>query len=300
MNRIKIVHIIFLLASGLFVSCGSDNTDQLDDLYLDIPDAQFETKLINLGIDSDGKVNQQMLKEDAEEVRSLNLNSQNVNDEISDLTGIEGFISLKSLFAIGNTLTSIDLSANTVLDSLSLVGNAISSIDISNNTKLTWLDLKVNDITAITGLAEATHLKWLNLSFNLFEEFSIQNEFLENLLISDNLLKSFDASGAINLKSINIKTNELPSIDLSASTQLEVLVLSNNKIRTLNLDENSNLLYFYASSNLFTNLDVSKLGELIDLRVDRNPDLSCIRVEGGQEIPTVSISDYQELNTVCN
>ena len=40
--------------------------------------------------------------------------------------------------------------------------------------------------------------------------------------------------------------------------------------------------------------------QLIDLRVDRNPYLSCIQISNGQYIPNVSISDYQSLNTNCN
>jgi protein phosphatase 1 regulatory subunit 7 len=302
MKGIKIVHIILVVASGLFISCTSDNTDpgQLDDLYLDIPDAQFEAKLISLAIDSDNEINQRILKADAEEVLSLNLYSQNANDKISDLTGIEGFVNLKNLYAGRNNLVSIDLSANTLLDSLSLEANIISSIDVSNNTNLLWLDLKVNDIMAITGLSELAKLKWLSLSFNLLEEFSIHNESLVNLLISDNLLASFDVSGAVNLESILIKTNQLPTMDLSSNTKLEVLISSNNKLQALDLSNNLNLKYLWSSTNLYSNLDISHLQNLIDLRVDRNPNLYCIKILNGQDIPTIQISDYTELSTVCN
>ncbi len=302
MKTMKITHIIFIVIVSLFVSCSDDDRiqDPVIDLYLDIPDVQFETKLINLGIDSDNEINQQILRKDAENVLSLDLNSRSNNDEISDLTGVNGFVNLKSLFAVGNALTDIDLSSNKLLDSLSLAGNSISSIDLSNNTKLVWLDLKVNNITAISGLSNATSLKWLSLSFNLLEEFNIHNESLVNLLISDNLLTSFDASGAVNLESILLRTNLLAEIDLTSNTQLEVLVLSNNKIQNLNLESNNNLEYLYSSSSLLDNLDVSNLRELIDLRVDRNPNLLCIKIGTGQEIPTISISDYQELNTACN
>lgn len=294
----KITYIFLIVAAGLFVSCSNadETPEPLTDLHLAIPDAQFETKLINLGIDSDGEINQRILKADAEAVRSLNL----YNDNISDLSGIEGFVNLIALYAGNNDLVSIDLSANTLLDSLSVEANLLSTIDVSNNNNLLWLDLKSNDITSVTGLSEATQLRWLALSFNLLEEFSIHNESLVNLLISDNLLTSFDVSGAVNLESILIKTNKLPTMDLSSNTKLQVLVSSDNKLETLDLSNNINLRYLWSSSNLYSSLDVSPLENLIDLRVTRNPNLLCIKIMSGQDIPTVQISDYQELNINCN
>lgn len=298
----KFIYTSLIVAVGLLVSCSSadESPEPISDLQLAIPDAQFETKLINLGIDSDGEINQRILKVDAEKVFSLNLYSQNANDKISDLSGIEGFVNLKNLYAGRNNLASIDLSANTLLDSLSLEANLLSTIDVSNNTNLLWLDLKSNDITSVTGLSEATQLRWLALSFNLLEEFSIHNESLVNLLISDNLLTSFDVSGAVNLESILIKTNQLPAMDLSSNTKLQVLVSSDNKLETLDLSNNINLRYLWSSSNLYSSLDVSPLENLIDLRVTRNPNLLCIKIMSGQDIPTVQISDYQELNANCN
>ncbi len=299
----KIKYLVFVLTVGLFAACSDDDdafTDEVINQYLDIPDTKFETKLISLGIDSDNQINQKILRSDAEKVRSLNLASQNIYDEIKDLTGIEGFVNLKRLYASGNDLTYVDLSSNNLLDSLNLVGNKIASIDVSNNTKLIWMDLKVNEITSITGLSEATNLKWLSLSFNSLEEFTSDNRFLENLYISDNLLTSFDVSGAINLKSLLIRTNLLPTIDLRANTQLVSLVLSNNKVQTINLTSNINLKYLYSSSNLLENLDVTNLQQLMDLRVDRNPNLHCIKIGSNQVIPIVSIDANQRLSNLCN
>ncbi|TXG39719.1 hypothetical protein [Seonamhaeicola maritimus] len=59
------------------------------------------------------------------------------------------------------------------------------------------------------------------------------------------------------------------------------------------------LTHLYSSSNLLTGLDVSHNSGLIDLRVDRNPELTCIKIENEQNIPTVTLSEYQKLNTSC-
>ena len=79
-----------------------------------------------------------------------------------------------------------------------------------------------------------------------------------------------------------------------------MLVFSANKLRTINLDSNLNLEYIYCSSNLLTTFDVSRLNKLVDLRVDRNPYLNCIKVASGQNIPTLKLSSYQQANVNCN
>ena len=95
-------------------------------------------------------------------------------------------------------------------------------------------------------------------------------------------------------------SNKLETVDFSTNTSLETLLISDNKIQHIDLENNISLTHLYSSSNLLTRLDVSNNLELIDLRVDRNPDLSCIKILSSQEIPTVSISEYQELNDICN
>lgn len=287
-----------ILITILLTSCSSSDTDSDDNQYLDIPDASFEAILIKEGIDSDGTLNQRMLRKDALEVSVLDLNFSS-ETVISDLTGIEGFVGLKKLSAMQQEITEIDLSYNTLLDTLVLAGNYISNIDISNNPNLVLLDVQSNQLSAINGLSKAVHLKELNLSFNELEEFSIENETLEILKISNNLLHSFDVKGSINLKNILLTTNELTSVDFSKNILLETLLISDNNIQNIDLEHNTSLTHLYISSNSLTDLDVGNNQELIDLKVDRNPNLSCIKIQGAQNIPNVSISEYQELNTSC-
>ena len=96
-RRIKIpIKFTYIFLSCLIISCASEdkNLSSVDDIYLNIPDVTFETVLINQGIDSDGIINQQMLKSDAEAVSILDLNLSANLGEISDLTGIEGFVNI--------------------------------------------------------------------------------------------------------------------------------------------------------------------------------------------------------------
>lgn len=64
-NRSSIAPIIIVLTLSLVISCSSnEETLNPTNNILNIPDIHFETKLIELGIDSDGIVNQQMLHSD--------------------------------------------------------------------------------------------------------------------------------------------------------------------------------------------------------------------------------------------
>tara|TARA_R110002050_G_scaffold208476_3_gene344500 strand:- start:14387 stop:15295 length:909 start_codon:yes stop_codon:yes gene_type:complete len=289
---------IAIIITILITSCSRNDTDSYENKYLEIPDSSFEAILIEHGIDSDGVLNQRMLRKDASEVSVLDLNFSS-EGVISDLTGIEGFVGLRKLSVMQHELVSIDLSSNTLLDTLYLAGNFISSIDVSNNPNLIMLDVQSNQLSAINGLSKAAHLKELNLSFNELEEFSIENETLEILKISNNLLHSFDVKRSINLKNILLTTNELTSVGFGKNVKLETLLISDNKIQNIDLEHNTGLTHLYISSNSLTDLNVGSNQELIDLKVDRNPNLNCIRIESGQNIPNVSISEYQELNTSC-
>lgn len=290
-----------LVLASLFISCSEDETiNPADDIYLIIPDAQFETTLIDLGIDSDGIINQRILKSDAEAVTRLDLNHFIHFGEIADLTGIEGFVNITYLSAVGQEIEQVDLSANTQLDTLFLSANYLTRIDISNNPNLVFVDIQSNELSSITGLDKLSHLKSLNLSWNNFETINIQNESIEVLLITHNFLKSINTGDAASLKNVLMISNQLTAVDFSSNTLLETLVISDNKLQDINLANNSKLTHLYISSNSLTGLDVSNNHELIDLRVDRNQSLTCIKILDDQDIPTVSLSDYQELNNTCS
>ncbi|NJB69920.1 hypothetical protein GGR42_000382 [Saonia flava] len=279
MKKINLLIKILILTPVLTISCTNSKFEDItEDIYVSIPDTKFEEKLIELGIDSDGIINQKALKIDVSNVEYLNLNNTSSNI-ITDLKGIEAFVNLKRLYASGNELTTIDLSNNILLDTI---------------------NLSVNKLTSIKGLSNINNLKWLSLSYNYFTEFVIDNSSIENILMSDNYLVSFDASKAPKLGSALLSLNKIEYLDFSKNTLLKTLVFSANKVKTINLDNNLNLKYIYCSSNLLEAFDVSKLNKLIDLRIDRNPDLSCIKIATSQNIPILKLSPYQQTNVNCN
>lgn len=103
-----------------------------------IPDTNFEQALIDLGIDSDGTINGQVLTSDIENVLSLNLDHKGVQD----LTGIEGFEALEILNVNGNELTALNVSQNIQLKELYCNSSSagfsmlMTSLDFSENINL--------------------------------------------------------------------------------------------------------------------------------------------------------------------
>ena len=272
----SLIHFCIIILLGITVSCSSDNNNlEVPDNYLDIPDENFEAILIEKGIDSDGIVNQQMLRSDAEKVTKLFLNGANINT----LDGIEAFVNLKRLEADANNLKTLDVSNNILLDTISLTSNRLTKVE---------------------GLEKAKNLTWLSLSWNYFTEFTLDNDNVKNFLIDHNDLTSLEIANAPKLESAVLNLNQIADLDFSNSPLLKVLVFSANKVQTINLDNNVNLEYIYGSSNLLTQFDISNLPNLIDVRVDRNPTLTCIKIANGQEISNLKLSTYQTANVDCN
>lgn len=150
----KLYFLFIVLLSGLFLQGQNVN----------LSDTNFKTRLLaanenntvakNLSgewfkIDSnnDGKI--QIFE--AEEVTYLNVS----NADISDLTGIESFISLKELNCLRNQITNLEITTLLKLVTLDCRYNPISSLDFSNlvnikkincsQTQLSYLNLKNNN-----------------------------------------------------------------------------------------------------------------------------------------------------------
>ena len=100
---------------------------QLQQTY--VPDDNFEAALEYMGIGNGIPNDDYVDTYNISDIFSLYISFQ----DISDLTGIEDFLSLRSLHVQGNQLTNIDLSNNTDLKILYVDGNQLTQLDISNN-----------------------------------------------------------------------------------------------------------------------------------------------------------------------
>lgn len=181
-----------------------------------IPDPKFEDKLIALGIDSglkDGKV----ATANIIEITSLNVDKS----EISDLTGIQDFISLKTLSARNNTIKNVDVSKNAELASLDLYANSLTTIDVSKNILLKKLFIGNNSISSIniTNNTALTHL-----TFELTK------------------IETIDLSQNKALLYLDCANGTLKSLDISKNPQVYYLYCSYNQLEKLNLKNGNNTI----------------------------------------------------------
>ena len=170
-----------------------------------VPDDNFETYLeansMGNGILNDDYVTTANISG----VTVLSVN----NLAISDLTGIEDFISLTDLNVQDNLLMSIDVSQNTALTSLNCSNNQLTTIDISQNTAL------------IAFLCNNTQLTSLDVSFNTA---------LLSLYCNNNQLTSLDVSQNTGLLALYCENNQLTTLDVSLCTSLVELFCANNQL----------------------------------------------------------------------
>ena len=91
-----------------------------------IPDTAFLYALIDEGVDTNG--DSLISYSEAEAITSLDLGGGHWSSRnISDMTGIEAFISLDTLICQNNKLTSLDVSNNTALTYLDCITNQLTS-----------------------------------------------------------------------------------------------------------------------------------------------------------------------------
>jgi len=260
-----------------------------------IPDTQFEDKLIALGIDTDGK-NQLVLNSSIATLSVLDVS----DSSIADLTGIQGFTALTTLNASNNLLKSIDLSQNSSLTTLDCLNNTsltcIQVTDIAaatNNWSITKdaaanlsLDCKVYTLIPDTNFetklialkfddvadgrvltSKINNLKSLDVSNSSIADLTGIHDFtsLTTLRCNSNKLTSLDVSKNTALKSLSCNSNSLTSLDVSKNTALTNLSFSNNKISTIDVSNALSLTGLDCGQNNLKSLDVSKNTALTSL-----------------------------------
>lgn len=182
--------------------------------YTAIPDTNFEAALEALGYDdisADGQVPTVLI----EVVEDLDIESSN----ISDITGIEDFIALRTLDCGYNSLSTIDVTNNIELRQLIVRSNNITSIDLSANTFLVGFKSENCPITN------------LDLSNNIN---------LQVLWLTGNNLTTLDVSNNTLLRSFYGNNNQLTALDLTNNPALQVVRANNNNLESFDLRNGNN------------------------------------------------------------
>ncbi|MEM6719923.1 MAG: matrixin family metalloprotease [Bacteroidota bacterium] len=282
--------------------------------YTAIPDANFEAALASYDdILNDGQVptlNIYLLQ-------NLDLESQN----ITDLTGIEDFLTLEELYVGYNSLNTLDVSQNTQLTNLRCNGNNFTSLDLSNNPDLLVVDAFFNtslssvsfhpnnvieyvsffncDFTTI-DVSSLTSLKGLRLGYNNLSAIDVSNNtLLENLDVQYNALIDLDVSNNLALRSLNVQINPyLAALTLGAASNLTDIYASLTVIETLDVSMLPSLELIDVSDTNLTSLDLSLNTLLTDLRVD-NANLSFLNVKNGNNTNLTRADINNNPNLTC-
>lgn len=154
--------------------------------YTNIPDANFERKLIGLGLDTalDGKIQ-------TDSISSLEFLDVS-ESSIKDLTGISDFKALKELICYKNELTSLDLSQNSQLTILDCSVNSISILKVTKNEALIELNCSGNRIHRLE-MFKNPNLEKLDCSGNKLTYLDFKNcQKLLNISATYNLLREID------------------------------------------------------------------------------------------------------------
>jgi Leucine-rich repeat (LRR) protein len=247
----------------------------------------------------------------------INLDISNKN--ISDLTGIEGFVALEVLACYSNQLNSLDVTQNTALTSLYCRHNQLTSLDVTQNTALTELyiqsclltSLDVTLNTALTtftcnsnqltslDLSQNTALTTLDCGANRLTNLDVSNNTdLLNLACSLNLLTSLDLTQNIALTELNCYFNQLTNLDLTQNTNLIYFDCSTNQLSSLDLRQNTDLTSLGCANNQLTSLDLTQNTALAILECGTNP-LTSLDVKNGNNINLLDFNTTNNPNLTC-
>ena len=215
-------------------------------------------------------------------VTSLNIDGKS----LTDISGIEYFTNLTSLYCSDNRLTELPVENLTNLTSLYCSDNRLTELPVENLTNLTSLDCFNNQLTALP-VENLTKLTSLNCSYNQLTVLPVENlTNLTSLYCSDNQLTELPVENLTNLTSLDCFNNQLTALPVENLTQLRELICGGsqltalsvanlpqlialhchrNQIQSLSVEGLSNLQTLACHENQLTELDISSLTELKNL-----------------------------------
>lgn len=225
---IKVNDVAVALANSNWTidAASSYNTACASPLFFAVPDANFESALVDMLYDDvvDGKV----LKSNVTAVETLDVSSKG----ITNLIGIRYFTALKDLNCSNNAIISLSINGLSSLETLNCGNNQLQNLSLAGLTNLETLNANSNGLSQIS-LNPAMALKFVNLDDNNIGTIDIESMFnLEELHFAHNNATSFVTPALspplMNLKKLYCNNNSLESVVLNNMPNLEYLDCSHN------------------------------------------------------------------------
>ncbi len=255
-----------------------------------IPDANFEKKLIALGIDTDG-INGGVLTSRINTLKELNVSESSGSpvNPIKDLTGIQDFVALEQLNFSYNNVSKVDLSKNTALKNLYANNNRLTELDLSKNTSLGLIYCFENQLTSL-DFTSNTVITEIICSNNALRNLNVtKNTNLSLLNCDHNQLTSLDLSGNRSLSYLQCQVNKLTSLDFSNNSLVQ-LTCNNNQLKKLDISKQVYLQHFVCYSNQLTELDLTKNKDLYTFYCQSN-QLTSIDISTNAKVGFLNVSD---------
>lgn len=262
--------LLFLLLPTMMVSNAQ---------YTLVPDPNFENFLENNGMGDGVSGNGQVLTANIENVIDLILP---FNGDITDITGIEDFISLEYLDASFNSIINVDFSQNIQLKTLIFAFNPLSQLDLSLNVDLEYLNCQSNQLT------------------NLY----LNSDKLTTIYCFENFLTEIDLTNLPLLIELNCNDNQISELDLSQNPLLQLLSCASNNLTSLYTTNNPDLFYLLCGRNNIESLDLSQNPELtlllapfmpplnhLDMRNGNNQNIGSFNIFGTDSLKCVFVDD---------
>jgi len=137
---------------------------------------------------------------------------------------------ISGLDCIGNQLTNLDVSNNSVLRELYCSESQLTSLDVSKNSELYALNCSKNQLTNL-DVSQNSNLLVLDCSKNQLTNLDVsQNSGLLMLSCCENQLTSLDVSKNIGLTALLCTKNQLTNLDVSNNTALKKLCSYDNPL----------------------------------------------------------------------
>ena len=217
------------------------------------------------------------------------LDCYNQNGQIDSLN-LSQNTALQFLDASGNSITSLDLISNTLLEHLTCNFNQISDLDLSNNLQLKSISVAHNNLTSL-DLTLNDSLYSVSCSWNAISALDLSNKpNLEFVFCEHNILAVLELSNVPELVRVWCADNQISELDVLNKPHLEQLMAGNNLLSSLDLSSCGSLIWIWLYSNQLFELNVANglnaymAGfpggglEYVPNFTD-NPDLTCITVD---------------------
>ncbi|MFN8274690.1 MAG: T9SS type A sorting domain-containing protein [Flavobacteriaceae bacterium] len=279
---------------------------------INFPDPLLKAKLLHTGLAYD--LNNQSLMIDANgngeiEVSEaqnvgylmISSNPTNVQDYISDATGLEMFTNLNYLSISYTNLTTLNLSGLSMLTTLNCTQSNLTSINLSQMPNLKSVSLNYNSLTSLSSInfQGTNHIESLNVSNNLLNGIIDLTSFVElkSCGLGANQIDGLNLNGLTQIEEIGIGYTNINSIDLTNLPNFKKLNASYSMLTSLDVSHNPMLTHLYIDNNQLTTLDLSQNTVFFYLNV-KNNNLNSLFIKNGHN-DTIELNNNPNLAYIC-